>query len=100
HFYDNGFCRSSGAMLMAAYHQNGLPFGFSNGPFSVQSGAFAMDQVFNPATGQVWLGYAPPVTGRLSVAFLTPGGIAGSFNITAGGDGITRGGLKFAVHPV
>ena len=99
HFYDNGICKSSGATLMAAYHQNSLPFQFSNGPFAIENGAAAQDAVFNPATGQVWLGYAAAAGGRLSVALLTPAGVNGIFHI-APANGITRGNLKFAVHPV
>jgi hypothetical protein len=100
HNSSNGTCQTTGSQLMAAYHQNGLPFGFSNGPFFVESGAAAQDAAFNPATGQVWLGYASATQGRLSVALVTPSGIGGSFMLTAGGDGIFRGNLKFAVHPV
>ena len=98
HFYDNGFCKSSGATLMAAYHQNSLPFQFSNGPFAVENGAAAQDAVFNPGTGQVWFGYAAASVGRLSVALVTPGGVNGIVHLT-NADGLSRGNLKFAVHP-
>lgn len=99
HYYDNGSCRTSGSTLMAAYHQNSLPFAFSNGPWPVENGAGAQDAVFNPGTGQIWLGFASALKGRLSIALVTPAGVNAIVPITAGGDNITRGDLHFAVHP-
>ncbi len=99
HLYSNGQCKTTGSTLMAGYHQNGAPFTFLNGPFPIENGAFATDAAFNPATGQVWLAYVSATVGRLNVSLLTPSGVAATFNVTPGADGMTRGQMRLAVHP-
>lgn len=45
HFYNNGFCGTTGSTLMAAYHQNSLPFAFTNGPFAVESNSSGLGHI-------------------------------------------------------